>query len=203
MAPKKNKKTEKEATEKEATKEPAKGKKDQAKGKGKDKKAKAKAPKKDEKPTVIEVPHKKKDWMLERAINPATGTRFKPGTNGQFALELAVKLAKEGKTVKEIREELKNTRRENGASGNLDAGYFNLAVACNPEFFKVWSDGKIEIVKEPEPDPKAAEEMAEKEAKRKERASKARGKKVTKKPAKVEGKAKGKGKPKRILKKKK
>ena len=131
-------------------------------------------------------------------FNPVTGTRFRPNTSQQLSFDITMEMAKNGSTVKEIRERLAATRRENGAARDLDAGYFNLATASHPEFFEVWSDGTIKVLKEPAPDKEAIKAEQQKQKERKERASKARGTKTNKKPA-----AKGKGKLKsRTLKKK-
>jgi hypothetical protein len=178
-------------------------KKKGAKGKAKDSnkkgssKAKAKGDKKAKKTEerhIIEVPHKKKSWMVERELNPVTGTRFKPNTSQQLAFDIVVKGINKGHNVEKIRKTLAKTRKDNGCERNLDAGYYNLAVGCHPEFFEVWSDGVISLVKEPQPDPEAIKKEKEKQEARKKRAAKARGTTKPKKPAKGKTKPKKGGK---------
>jgi hypothetical protein len=185
------------------------------KGKGKGKKSandkapkteakgKKKSKKKDEAPHILDVPHKKKTWCKEREIDPRTGTRFKPNTSQQLAFDITLKGAQKGHNVKKIRETLKAERKDNGGQRDLDAGYFNFVAAVHPEFFQVWSDGRVEIIAEPQPDPDAIKKMKADEKARKERASKARGTVTRKKPAKGKAKPTKKGKKgKKVLKKK-
>lgn len=189
----------KKASKKDAKKKAApKGKSKEKAAKGA-KKGKSKSEKKTDKVVQISVKHKKKEWMSERPIDACTGTRFKPGTSQQLAFDITYKMAKAGSQIKEIREALKNTRKDNGDERNLDAGYFNLVAACHEDFFTCYSDGTIKVKKAPKPDKNAQAEAKKKKEERKARASKTRGKKTSKKPV-----GKGKGKPKkRAVKKKK
>jgi len=179
----------------------AKGKvKDAPKVKKGSKEKKEKKEKKSEEPAIVDVPHKKKSWMIEREVNSVTGTRFKPRTSQQLAFDIVVKGINKGHDVDKIRKALADTRKENGAERNLDAGYFNLAVGCHPEYFEVWNTGEIKLIKEPTPDPEAVKKEAEKQEARKNRASKARGTTKAKKPAKgkvkpAKDKKKAKSKP--------
>jgi hypothetical protein len=102
-----------------------------------------------------------------------------------------LKGTKEGKNVKEIREILKNTRKETGAAFNMDIGYVNFVVASHPDFFEVFTDGSIKILKEPKPDLEAAKKLEnERDEKRKkalaareERKTKAKDEKKDEKPS--------------------
>jgi hypothetical protein len=154
--------------------------------------AKKKSKKKDDKPHVIDVPHKKKSWVSERELRPETGTRFRANTSQQLAFDITLKGARKGHNVKQIRAKLAAERKETGGQRNLDAGYFNFVVACHPEYFQVWSDGRVEIIAEPEPDPEAVKKAKEADKARKKRASESRNTSGRKKPAK--GKAKPKAK---------
>ena len=114
-----------------------KGKKKKGSDKSSDASAKksSKKSKKSNKPEVIDVPHKKKSWVKERELRPETGTRFRAGTSQQLAFDIVMAGAKKGHNVKKIRERLKSERKETGGKRDLDAGYFNFAVACHPEYF--------------------------------------------------------------------
>lgn len=136
-------------------------------------------------PAVIDMPHKKKSWMLNLAYNPVTGTRFRAGTSQQLAFDITLAGVVAGKDVKAIRDDLAKTRRDAGAARDLDAGYFNLVTACHPEFFQVWNTGVVKLLASPTPDPEAAKKAAEETGARSKRATEARGAKVTKKPIKV------------------
>ncbi len=191
---------------------PKKGKgKGKGKSKGSDKKStdtsakksKGKKSKKDDKPHVIDVPHKKKSWVTERDIRPETGTRFRAGTSQQLAYDITLRGAKKGHNVKKIRAKLAAERKETGGKRNLDAGYFNFVVACHPEHFKVWSDGRVEVIAEPTPDPEAVEKAKASEKARKKRASESRNTSGRKKPKKGKAKPKAKGDKKKKTKKKK
>jgi hypothetical protein len=124
-------------------------------------------------------------------INPSTGTRFQAGSARQLGFDIVLKGTKEGKNVKEIREILKNTRKETGAAFNMDIGYVNFVVASHPDFFEVFTDGSIKILKEPKPDLEAAKKLEnERDEKRKkalaareERKTKAKDEKKDEKPS--------------------
>lgn len=131
------------------------------------------------------------------AIDPRTGTRFTPNSARQLAFEIVIKMAKEGKNVKEIRDVLAKTRKENGSAFNLDVGYLNYVVACHPEMLEVYTDGKVKVVAEPKIDAEAAKKFEEEreskkkkaEAARNERKEKAKGEKSEKSEKKEEKKA--------------
>jgi len=126
---------------------------------------KTKKAKKDTTPVVVEVKHAKA--KLDGAeICPATGSRFNPGTSKQTALDIVISKAKEGANAADIRKTLAAYRRENGKDRDLDAGYFPFVVAMHPENFKVWSDGRVEIIKDFEVDEKAAADWAAKKEKK-------------------------------------
>jgi hypothetical protein len=128
-------------------------------------------------------------------IVPTTGTRFDPGTARQLAFDIVLKMAKDGKNAKQIREVLAVTRKDNKekpAKFSLDVGYLNFVVASHPEFFKVWTDGRVEILKEPKVDPEAAKKYEEEKANRKKKAEKAREKRRKQAEDKKEEKKEGK-----------
>lgn len=175
----------------------AKGKKTKKKGAAKKtatkktkKKGTAKKTKKNKNPEKVQLSHKKA--VPENDINPVTGSRFAPGTSKQIALDFVCKQVADGKSVKEIRKGLAEFRKDNGKPRNLDAGYFTFVVATHPEFFEVWSDGRIKQVKKFKVDEKALAEFekvkAERLSKKKERKSKSKSK-----TNKGKGKGKGKG----------
>ena len=130
-------------------------------------------------------------------INPHTGTRFQPGSARQLGFDIILKGVKEGKNVKEIREILKNTRKDTGAPYNMDIGYVNFVVACHPEFFEVFTNGTIKILKEPKPDLEAAKKLEDERKAKKDKALAAREerKAAAKKETKPEEKS-GEAKPK-------
>lgn len=142
------------------------------KAKSKDKTTKAKAKKDDGPPRVVTLKHSKA--KPEYDLNVLTGTRYAPNTSKQMAFDIILKNANNGKKVKEIRAELARCRKENGFARNLDAGYFNFAVAMHPEFFEVYSDGTVRVKKEPKPDKEALKKAEKKEDERKKRAASAR-----------------------------
>lgn len=107
------------------------------------------------------------------SIHPATGTRFEPTSARQYAFDIIVKMIKENKSIQEIRKALAETKKP-AAQFSLDAGYLNYVVACHPEFFRTWNNGKIELIKTPTPDPEAARLLEEEKKKKKEKAEKAR-----------------------------
>jgi DNA-binding transcriptional MerR regulator len=159
---------------------------------------KAKKNKKGEKPVVVTVSHPKAS--TEKSIVPATGTRFSANSSQQLALEMIIDLASNGKNVKEIKEALGKTRKENGAARNLDAGYFNFVVASHPEMFQVKSDGTVKVVSRPKVDKKAVAEAEQKEQKRKSLSEKAKSEqKAGKVKDKSASKKKKKGKNKETL----
>lgn len=129
------------------------------------KEEKIKKAKKAKEVTVVAVKHNKA--VPEKEINPATGSRFAPGTSSQIALELIVAGVEKGQSAKDIRKALAEYRKENGKDRNLDAGYFPFAVATHPEFFEVKSDGTVTLKKEFEPDPEALAKLKNKTEKRK------------------------------------
>lgn len=121
------------------------------------------------------------------AIHPATGTRFEPGSARQLAFDIVYKMAKEGKSVKDIRAVLAGTKKDKGAKFSLDAGYLNYTVASHPEMFRVWNSGKIEVIQEPKPDPEAAKKLEEEKAAKKKKAEEAREKRRKEASEKKEG----------------
>ena len=94
---------------------------------------------------------KPNEKFITRDIDPKTGSRF-PGKARQLALELVIKLSKEGKVIKEIREEFLFYNKEEGFEYNLDPGYVNFVISCHPEFFELYTDGTLVVIKEPKPD---------------------------------------------------
>lgn len=153
----------------------------------KETKVKEKKEKKVKEPAVIEVKCKKNESAKE--IDPRTGSRFRPGTSKQIALELIVDHIKEGKSQKDIRASLKGFRKENGKDRDLDPGYFPFVVASHPEYFEVWNTGEVKLLKEFTPDPEAAKKMEEAAKSRSERKEKRKSSK------KDTGKKTGKKKP--------
>ena len=113
-------------------------------------------------------------------INPATGTRFQAGSARQLGFDIVLKGTKEGKNIKEIREILKNTRKETGAAFNMDIGYVNFVVASHPDFFEVFTDGSIKILKEPKPDLEAAKKLENERDEKRKKALAAREERKTK-----------------------
>lgn len=132
---------------------------------GAEKAEKVKKAKKDTTPVVVEVKHAKAK-LDGTEICPATGSRFNPGTSKQTALDIVISKAKEGANAADIRKTLAAYRRENGKDRDLDAGYFPFVVAMHPENFKVWSDGRVEIIKDFVIDEKAAADWATKKEKK-------------------------------------
>lgn len=138
----------------------------------KEKKEKEKTPKE---PKKIHVKSMKAN--PNAAIVPHTGTRFQPDSARQLAFDIVYNGAKEGKSVKEIRKILEETREEKGAAYNLDIGYVNFVVASHPEMFEVYDTGVIKILKHPEIDKEAAKKWDEERAAKKKKAEEAREKK--------------------------
>ena len=137
-----------------------------------------KEPKKEkEKEKVVEV----KEVILRAAkanskttIHPATGTRFDPGSARQLAFDIVANAVKEGKNAKDIRAILAGTKKDKGAKFSLDAGYLNYIYATHPEMFKVYNNGKVEMIAQPKPDPEAAKKLEEERAAKKKKAEEAR-----------------------------
>lgn len=138
----------------------------------KEKNKKEKKEKKEKKPKEVKkLIVKSAKARPKDSIVPHTGTRFKPDTARQLAFDIVYKGAKAGKKVKEIRKELADTRKDNGNSWNLDAAYINFVAAYHPDFFELFSDGTVKILKEPKPDKEAAAKLdAEREVKKKKAA---------------------------------
>ena len=113
-------------------------------------------------------------------IDPRTGTRFPPNCARQQAFEIIYKMAKEEKNAKEIREKLKSARKSEGNKYNLDPGYLHFTIAMMPEFFQIWNDGVVDVLKDPKPDPAAAKKMEEELAEKRKRAEEARKKRKEK-----------------------
>lgn len=78
-----------------------------------------------------------------------TGTRFPKGSARQLAFEHILKGVEAGRTIKDIKKDLMLIRKENGYKYNLDAGYVNFVLSLHPEFFKVFTDGSIKLLKKP------------------------------------------------------
>lgn len=78
-----------------------------------------------------------------------TGTRFPLNSARQLAFDVVMKGVKAQKNIKDIRKDLLQVRKENGHKYNLDGGYANYVVSAHPEFFNMYSDGTIELIKEP------------------------------------------------------
>ena len=123
----------------------------------------------------------------EAPIIPTTGTRFDFGSARQLAFQIILENAKAGKNVKDIRQILVNTKKVNGAPYNLDAAYLNFVVASHPDFFELWNDDTIVILKEPVVSADAAKQYEEEKAARKKKAEENR--KKRKEEAKKEGDA--------------
>jgi len=143
----------------------------------KEPKGEVKAEKEPKKEKVVEV----KEVILraakansKTAIHPATGTRFEPGSARQVAFEIIANAVKEGKNAKDIRAILAGTKKEKGAKFSLDAGYLNYVYATHPEMFKVYNNGKVEMIAQPKPDPEAAKKLEEEKAAKKKKAEEAR-----------------------------
>jgi len=165
------------------------------------KEKKAKKEKKVKEITVKVVKHSKA--KPDKEIHPVTGSRFKPATSTQIALELIIAGVEAGKKESDIRKELSDYRRTNGKDRDLDAGYLPFVIASHPEYFECKTDGTITLVKKFTPDPEAAAKL---EAARKERLAKKaerKGKTKPKKPGKdkAEKPPKGEKKRKPVLKK--
>lgn len=146
---------------------------------------------------VVKVQPKSSKAEPDKEIDPRTGTRFSPGQARQHAFNIVYEEAKKGRNVKEIRKVIVEQRKENGAKHNLDGAYLNFVLATHPEFFEVWSDGTIKVIKHPKPDPKAAKAMEAKAEEKKAKAKAARdkltkkaGQKTTKKATKKSTKRK-------------
>lgn len=101
-------------------------------------------PKKEKVKEVVEVIVKSTKAKPNAPIDPRTGTRFEPNSARQLAFNVITKTVKENKKVKEIREILAATRKDKGATYNLDAAYLNFVIASHPEMFKVFSDGNCQ-----------------------------------------------------------
>lgn len=162
------------------------GKKETQKTEKAEKKAKPKAEKKSAEVVVTQVKHNAA--KPEKEIEPATGSRFKPNTSAQIALDIVVKGIAEGKDQNTIRDELGNYRKKNGCSRDLDRGYFPYVVATHPEFFETKSDGSIKQLKEFTPDPEALKKIEEAKKVREQKKTERKGK--SKKSSKS-GKGKG------------
>lgn len=112
----------------------------------------SKAPKKEQKVVQKELTIPK---GLGEDLKPETGTRFPNGSARQLAFDVVMKGVKAKKNIKDIRKDLLQVRKENGHKYNLDGGYANYVVSAHPEFFKMFSDGVIELIKEPTVDREA------------------------------------------------
>ena len=138
--------------------------KTKGKANGKTTKPAPKKEKKEKKVEVVVIKHSKA--KPDADINPVTGSRFKPNTSAQIALDIVCAGATAGKNSKEIREELGAYRKENGKARNLDKGYFPFVVATHPDHFQLKSDGAIKQLKKFKPDPAAVKKLEEAKAKR-------------------------------------
>ncbi len=134
--------------------------------------------KKEKVPTVIVVKSTKAN--PKAPIDPRTGTRFQPNSARQLGFDVVFKNAKAGKNIKEIRDILKATRKDKGASFDLDVGYLNFTCASHPEMFECWTDGKVVVKQDPKPDPEAAKKFDEERNAKKVKAQKARDERKTK-----------------------
>ena len=99
-----------------------------------------------------EIDFKKYDKMIEKPILAETGTRFNSNSARQLAFDHVVKFIEDGKRLNEMRELMTLVRKDNGYKYNLDAGYVRFAIGCHPEFFKVYNDDTVELVRTPKPD---------------------------------------------------
>jgi hypothetical protein len=135
-------------------------------------KAEAKKEKAKEAPKKVHVKSQKAD--PNAAIDPRTGTRFAPGSARQLAFEIIYNGAKDGKTIKEVREILNKTKKDSGAAFNLDIGYVNFVVASHPELLECWSDGTFKVIGEPKKDAEAAKKFEEDKENKKKKAEEAR-----------------------------
>jgi len=130
--------------------------------------------KKEKKKEVKEVHVKSAKANPKGKIIPTTGTRFEPNSARQLAFDIVLRMVKDSKDAKEIREKLANTRKDKDAKFNLDVGYLNFVVASHPEMFTVWNNGKIDLLKEPKIDKEAAQKYEDEKAAKKRKAEKAR-----------------------------
>lgn len=94
---------------------------------------------------------------------PDTGTKFEKGSARQLAFSVVYNCVKKGQPVKEIRKEMVMVRKENGYKYNLDASYVNYVLATHPEYFKVYADGSVELLKEMKISPKSMKELRKKD----------------------------------------
>jgi hypothetical protein len=100
----------------------------------------------------VEVPIKVNEKFIKKPIVPETGTRFQSNSARQTSLEYVIKHAQEGKTISQIRDEFCFYNKENGCKFNLDSGYVFFVISCHPEFFKMYKNGIIDVIKFPAPD---------------------------------------------------
>lgn len=82
-------------------------------------------------------------------FNAETNTRFPKGSARQFAFEMVLRHVKAGLKLHDIRKKLTEIRKENGYGFNLDMNYANFVISSHPEYFKVYTDGSIQLVEEP------------------------------------------------------
>lgn len=82
-------------------------------------------------------------------FNSETNTRFPKGSARQFAFEMVLKHVKAGLKLYDIRKKLTEIRKENGYGFNLDMNYANFVISSHPEYFRVYTDGTVELVEEP------------------------------------------------------
>lgn len=129
-----------------------------------------------------------------KELRPETGTRFNLGSARQLAFENVMKLAKEGKNIKEIRKNVSLIRKENGAKHNLDPAYVNFVLATHSDFFESFTDGTVKVIKEPTVDKEALKKGTEKIQRMKETTTKVKNARKAATKAVVEKKLKSKKK---------
>ena len=86
--------------------------------------------------------------VVESDVRAETGTRFRQGSSRQLAFEIIYENVRMGKNVREIKEALNLTRKEHGYKFDLDKSYFNFIIITHPEYFRVYTDGQVDLVSE-------------------------------------------------------
>lgn len=118
---------------------------------------------------VVEVKCTKSQASEE--TNKTTGSKFKPNTNRQLALDFVVKQINQGATtIKELRTAIKGMRRENGHDANLNVGYLSIVLSSHPDNFNVYDDGTVEMIEEFHADLSNGDTKKTKEVKRRKSA---------------------------------
>lgn len=111
------------------------------------------------------------DRLKNVDFNSETNTRFPKGSARQFAFEVVMQCVKNGMKLADIRKKMTEVRKENGYGFNLDMNYANFVVASHPEYFKVYTDGSIDLVDEPVIKTKSTQEEKNKKIRRMKKAA--------------------------------